>query len=237
MLILPFLKFYTSESNQYLQNLILIKSNWWFDMLEEGSYFATIIMAAVMLISLLIALKKDNIMNLIFNHRQHGKLPIPLKKNLTWLDIERAVLILQKEIETKHQFDIIISISNGGTIAGAMLSTLLNIPLFSVVRENPKLQENQPQISLTNLQNDDLMHNLIQNKNVLLFDDAVHAGNTLKHYIEEVKKYKPKEFITVSLVCIGIQRPAKPDIYVYEHTLSNFHMPYDYSQLRGDETT
>jgi len=103
---------------------------------------------------------------------------------------------LAKKVKEEFDPDCIVGNSKGGCIVGATLAGILRLDFYPmrisrrkkdrVVFKNPKISVYPPKD--------------IQGKKVLLVDDMAGSGRTFKMAIELLKKEKPKEIKTLSLV-------------------------------------
>lgn len=113
---------------------------------------------------------------------------------IEWSKIDEISLdIAERIIKDNYNPDIIISIVRGGMVPSVILSHKLNIRdienivIKETIDDSINAQKITPQIQ------ENKYLNRITNKKVLIVDDIVGSGNTLKKLNKEIKKYNPRE--------------------------------------------
>lgn len=116
---------------------------------------------------------------------------------IEWSKIDEISADIAKRIKKEnYNPDIIISIVRGGMIPSVILSHKLNIRdienvvIKETIDDSINAQKIAPQIQ------ENKYLNKIKNKNVLIVDDIVGSGNTLRKLKQEIQKYSPQEIKT-----------------------------------------
>lgn len=114
-----------------------------------------------------------------------------------WKKIDKINKKITKEIkEDKYIPDIIISIVRGGMIPSVLIShklnvrNVLNITIKETVDDTINSKKLKPKISNISLLKE------VTGKKILVVDDIVGSGETLKELKKEVIKYSPTEIRT-----------------------------------------
>lgn len=131
----------------------------------------------------------------------------------SWNDIfEMCVEGACKVIDTGIKFDLIVTLSRGGLVPARIMSDLLEIN--DVVVLDVKYytgigkRSDRPIIR-------EVSKALIDSKNVLLVDDVVDTGESLKATVEYIKGLNPR-CLKVFTLHVKPHRVINPDIYVSE---------------------
>ena len=131
----------------------------------------------------------------------------------SWDDIfEMCVEGAYKVLDMGVKFDVIVTLSRGGLVPARIMSDLLEIGDVIVIdvkyytgigkrSEKPIVRE----ISKT----------LIDSKNVLVVDDVIDSGESLKAAVEYLKSLNPK-CIKIFTLHVKPHRAISPDVYVSE---------------------
>ncbi len=135
-------------------------------------------------------------------------------------EIQKGLEVLTDEIEP-GAFETIVAINSGGAIIGGMLSKALNIPITSLTRDTSnELMWSGPKEA-------------IDGKKIILVDDVVHTGRTIRSavkYIEE--NFKPTSYEVAVLVdTVYSKRHSNPihvDYRVFTTKESDIKMPWDF---------
>lgn len=112
---------------------------------------------------------------------------------ITWKDLHKACFKLAKKIlDGKLEFDRIVCISRGGLIVARIFSDFLNLPIsnFTIVSYVSVGKTSKPKI-VEKLTVD------IKNEEVLLVDEVVDNGATLKKALSYLKTFSPKKITTL----------------------------------------
>lgn len=118
---------------------------------------------------------------------------------LDWQDIYQLVAVLSKEVLSSFQPDVLFTILRGGTLVGIIFSHQLNIREVDVL--NIKRTDTEsinsgkiiPQIVFGN-------QTKLKGKKVLLIDDIVGSGLSLRLAKDFINRQHPKALKTLSLV-------------------------------------
>ncbi len=127
-----------------------------------------------------------------------------MKKNLTWSDIENCLKNKSKEIE-KIKFDKVIALARGGLPIASLAQYYWNFRNFIPVdvnfykNDSTKPNENLSQPDIKNKINLYELYKL-QNKNILIIDDIVDTGITIKTIEKYFKKYTNCNLFYFSIV-------------------------------------
>lgn len=97
-------------------------------------------------------------------------------------------------LSVKQVPDVIVAISRGGLPLGHMLSDHLRIPIATIVIQSYKDIQTQGEVKLlTKVQTP------LRSKHVLLVDDVVDTGKTMKRAVAYVRHLSPSEISTVTI--------------------------------------
>ena len=113
---------------------------------------------------------------------------------ITWKDLHRACFRLAKKIlDEKLEFDRVVCISRGGLIVARIFSDFLNLPIsnFTIVSYVSVGKTGKPKI-VEKLAVD------IRNEKILLVDEIVDNGTTLKKAVSYLKTFSPKKITTLA---------------------------------------
>ena len=122
------------------------------------------------------------------------------KRYITWQDVENLVLKISNNLKKDNvKIDTIVPILKGGFIPGTLIGKVLNIDKFSCLHIRR---------SASNLSNCDFHEpkmlgitatDGLKNKNVLIVEDIIDSGETIKFAIQELKKQGVANIIVASL--------------------------------------
>ncbi len=131
------------------------------------------------------------------------------KLHYSWQNLENDCRKIAKLLKNK-KFECIVGIARGGMIPAVILSHLLKIKEFSVVSYT-YYEEYSRKTKLISLS--DIPKNLT-GKKILLVDEVVDSGETMKKAIEDLEKRKNK-VISVAIHYKSRLKPkVKPDYFV-----------------------
>lgn len=134
---------------------------------------------------------------------------------LEWSDITRIVNQMAIEIEKNYKPDIIISIVRGGMVPSVILSHLLNVRdvvnIISKETESDEINAKKQKIDIDK----NINLNNLEGKKVLIVDDIVGSGQTIREIKEIIKKWNPKD-IKVAVCLINEENWKKSNIGEYK---------------------
>ncbi len=120
-------------------------------------------------------------------------------KILRWNNIERLISkCLKKLPDTK--FDFIVTIARGGLIPSVIISHKLGIRDILIIDIQRTLNDDINAFKISPLINVGHNFSKIKGKKILLVDDIIGSGETLKTAIFFLEKYDPQKIETVCLV-------------------------------------
>lgn len=137
---------------------------------------------------------------------------------IEWNKINQIVSKLSNDIKQKYEPDIILSVVRGGMIPSVMLSHQLNIRevenivIKETINDSINAIKNIPQID----ENNNL--DKIKNRKVLIVDDIVGGGETLRKLKDYIKRYNPKE-VKTAICFINKINWDKQNKESYENTI------------------
>ena len=153
---------------------------------------------------------------------------LSMTRDISEKDFTKGVSWLKETIMGEYNPTLILAISSGGAAVGGILSKHLNIPLCTVARLHPRLQETVPKRSeMVSFPPNEI----IKGEKVLLVDDIVRSGQTLQASHEQTFKASPSEIKSAALLLAGEHPLEKPDFYIYEAKRPGLRMFYD---IAGD---
>jgi len=114
-------------------------------------------------------------------------------KKFTWEDISKLINKIANEVKNDFNPDVIIAIQRGGFIPAVYLSHLLNVrdirPLNIIRTKDDKVMSEK----IIPIIKNKMVLNGIRGKNVLIVDDIVGSGESLKIVQKIILSKKPKE--------------------------------------------
>ncbi|PIS08829.1 hypothetical protein COT75_05115 [Candidatus Beckwithbacteria bacterium CG10_big_fil_rev_8_21_14_0_10_34_10] len=130
---------------------------------------------------------------------------------ISWKDLEEICFKLYKKLyQEKLFFDRIVCISRGGLVIARIFSDFLDLPIsnFTIVSYVSLGKTGKPRIA-------EKLGVKIKNERILLIDEIVDHGTTLKKAYSYLKKFSPKK-ITSLVPIIKPWTKLKPDFWVKE---------------------
>ncbi len=129
---------------------------------------------------------------------------------LSWSDIEMLIDNLAKQVSSRYEPNMLIGILRGGVIIASMLSDILDMREVYAIgcRSYTGIGERSTVVIYQPLSLDSL-----HDKNVLIIDDVVDTGETMKHIVQYTKGFGPKSIKTATLH-IKPHTTFIPDFYV-----------------------
>lgn len=121
---------------------------------------------------------------------------------LEWSDITRIVNDMAIEIKKSYKPDIIISVVRGGMVPSVILSHLLNVRNVENIKAKETVSDeiNAQKQEIVIEENINLKE--IKGKRVLIVDDILGSGQTIRKIKEVTKKWSPKD-IKVAICMIN----------------------------------
>lgn len=120
---------------------------------------------------------------------------LPKLEFVSWSEFQQHGFELAGQLlELKLEIDTMVSVSRGGHVLSRILSDFLNLPIFSVSIQSYKTIEMQGELVITQELGVDL-----SGKHVLLVDEIVDSGKTLKRAVEHVVEWKAEAVTTVAM--------------------------------------
>ena len=127
---------------------------------------------------------------------------------ISWDELQDQCFKLVKKIDKQNlKFDRIVCISRGGLIIARILSDFLKLPIsnFTIVSYVSVGKTGKPKIA-------EKLAVSIKNERILLVDEIVDHGTTLKAALKYLKTQKPKS-ITTFIPVIKPWSKIKPDFW------------------------
>lgn len=135
---------------------------------------------------------------------------------ITWNDIELTAEKMFLQItESRINFDCIVGIGGSGLVHALLLAKKMDVPLIPIMVSSYDGRERKSVVMKTKL---GIKDTALQGKNILIVDDIIASGDTLKTIREHlVDTYKPS--ITKSAVAYVSKKLCTqyPDFYGEEY--------------------
>ena len=119
---------------------------------------------------------------------------------ISWKEITDIINYMGSNIEKTYKPEIIISIVRGGMIPSVILAHKLNVRNVENIKSIETLNDEINAIKQEPIIDTNINLSNIKGKKVLIVDDILGSGATIKKIKEEVKKWKSKEIRTA--ICI-----------------------------------
>ncbi len=125
-----------------------------------------------------------------------------------WQDLEEDCRKLTEILKDK-KFDCIVGISRGGVIPAAMLAYFLDNKKLQTISYSYYAGEvrNKKLVSLSGIPKE------LRGKKILLVDDVVDSGKTMKKALDDLKKRKNKIIIVALHYKSKLKPKVKPDYF------------------------
>lgn len=117
-----------------------------------------------------------------------------------WKEISAIVKNMSDNIKSDYNPDIIISIVRGGMIPSVILSHVLNIRKIENIKSIETISDEINAVKQEPMIDEKVNLSEIRGKKVLIIDDILGSGATIRKIKEEVKKWQPKELRTA--ICV-----------------------------------
>lgn len=131
---------------------------------------------------------------------------------LSWSEFfEDTVALAHKILSSGYTPGKLVLIARGGLVVGRLLSDLLSVRELVEVHarfyEGPGITLEQPIVTMSVAEED------VRGARLLVVDDIVDTGKTLKTVLEKLASYKPEEVKSAALY-VKPWASCKPDFYV-----------------------
>jgi hypoxanthine phosphoribosyltransferase len=134
---------------------------------------------------------------------------------ISWEQLYLDTLELSKKIaHSGYRPDVMVAIARGGWVVGRILSDLLGIREVYAVTVKFYRDVAKPGDKPTLLQE---LNVDLASRQILVVDDIVDTGETLKETLRHIFDKKPRELKTAALY-VKSWSPIKPDFYVREYS-------------------
>ncbi len=108
----------------------------------------------------------------------------PKRLALTFDRTQEALDLLEKRIRSSRiEYDLLIAPARGGLIPGAVLSHRLGVPVLPIVYQTRDGDGYAPSLSK------ELIFDLLRAKNVLIIEDIIDSGYTIRCLRTELRRY------------------------------------------------
>ncbi|HBC84717.1 MAG TPA: hypothetical protein DCZ30_04725 [Clostridiales bacterium] len=119
---------------------------------------------------------------------------------LDWNSIMEISNGIAKDIKKSYNPDIIISVVRGGMIPSVILSHILDIRDIENINVKETISDEINSLKHEPIVDKNLNLNKIKGKKVLVVDDIIGSGATIRKIKEEIEKWEPDEIKTA--VCV-----------------------------------
>jgi hypoxanthine phosphoribosyltransferase len=145
---------------------------------------------------------------------------------MSWAQFDGAVQAMAREISAAYTCDLVVGIAPGGLYVGSALSTALGKPFHPVRilgRTRDPLTGRMPKLMA--------MPREVKGARILLVDDVIASGMTLRRAIDVARKAGARQIRTATL--LSRDQGASPDwtVLVMEGPLV---FPWDYGPVTED---
>lgn len=117
-----------------------------------------------------------------------------------WNEILEIIKNMSQKIRKDYNPEIIISVVRGGMIPGVILSHALNIRKVENIKCIETINDEINAIKQEPIVDENINLSEIRGKKVLIVDDILGSGATIRKIKEEVKKWEPEELRTA--ICV-----------------------------------
>ena len=147
---------------------------------------------------------------------------------MAWNEFGDIILRMAKEIQADYELDVIVGIGKSGTIPASIIAKKLGIlEFYSIVvslygeGKPPKMLHQTPCVKFDNIRS-------LEGKKVLVVDDFVHTGATLKKVIRKITHAGAKE-VRTAVVGFRLDASYSPE-YVGTTFEGCLRFPWDLSE-------
>jgi len=117
--------------------------------------------------------------------------------SLSWIEIDHIVSTLAEKVQSDGKPEIIIGLQRGGLIPGIILSHRLDVRCFISFNINRTIHDGINAEKTTPRLGPNISFKLVEAKDILVVDDVVGTGETLK-----IVKYMLNKFSPLRLRCL-----------------------------------
>lgn len=117
-----------------------------------------------------------------------------------WEEISAIVKNMGNNIKSNYNPEIIVSIVRGGMIPSVILSHYLNIRKIENIKSIETISDEINAVKKKPMIDEKVNLSEIKRKKVLIVDDILGSGATIRKIKEEIKKWQPKELRTA--ICV-----------------------------------
>jgi len=152
--------------------------------------------------------------------------PRTLVREMTWAQFDGAVHAMAREISATYTCDLVVGIAPGGLYVGSALASALGKPFHPVRilgRTRDPLTGRMPKVMA--------MPREVKRARILLVDDVVASGMTLRRAIDVARKAGARQIRTATLLSRDQGASADWTVLVMEGPLV---FPWDYGPVAED---
>jgi uncharacterized protein len=123
----------------------------------------------------------------------------PGPRRIDWDEYSRLCQMLAKKIVEFHEPETVVGIAHGGVIVGATIAALIGRDFFPIKfsrRVNAKVVRKTSKLLVPPTAD-------LAGKSILLVDDAVRTGETIKAAIKAIQAKHAREIVTAVLIQAG----------------------------------
>jgi len=131
----------------------------------------------------------------------------PSLEFITWQQFHHLCFVLSKQLELEPSFDTIVSISRGGHVISRILSDFLKLNVLNVTIQSYKDINKRQETKITQK-----IGLSLKNKHILLIDEIVDTGLTLKKALNYLKRLGPSR-VTSTALHVKPRTTIYPDFY------------------------
>ena len=150
---------------------------------------------------------------------------------------------IRKENIDIHEIDLIIPVPETSKPVALQLSEELKIPYREAIIKNRYIartfiMDNQYKRTKNIQRKLSVVKNIVENKNILIIDDSIVRGNTMKHIIDLLYKNNVKSIIVASSAPVikyqnfyGLDIPTKEELIGYKNTIEEIEKKLNIKKL------
>ena len=149
-----------------------------------------------------------------------------LVREMTWAQFDETVLAMAREISATYTCDIVVGIAPGGLYVGSALASAFGRPFHPVRilgRTRDPLTGRMPKVMA--------MPREVKGSRILLVDDVIASGMTLRRAIDVARKAGARQIRTATLLSRDQGASADWTVLVMDSPLV---FPWDYGPVTED---